>query len=206
MPCTPFSIFYNILWGFLRRWFGGLFDEVPLLKSRGIQTVVMILSMLPLFMCYGFATALVTSLWLQFMFWSKGHGPVFDRGNGGKSSSDTLRRYKEMWGYNLACKLFPEKMWYGYWFDGFLMSIRYTLPMALPALYFLEPGYILIGLSISPIYGLCWTLKNKGYINVSATQVAEVFSGFVFGYIWYLPDPEAKYNFLSLTFKFLGID
>lgn len=59
------------------------------------------------------------------------------------------------------------------------MSIRYTLPMALPALYFLEPGYILIGLSISPIYGLCWTLKNKGYINVSATQVAEVFSGFV---------------------------
>ena len=86
------------------------------------------------------------------------------------------------------------------------MSIRYTLPMAFPALYFLEPGYILIGLFISPIYGLCWTLKNKGYINVSATQVAEVFSGFVFGYIWYLPDPEAKYNFLSLTFKFLGID
>lgn len=205
MPYTPFSIFYNIWWGFLRRWFGGLFDDVPILKSRGIQTIVMVASMIPLFMCYGFATAVVTSLWLQFMFWSKGHGPVFDCGNGGKPDDDTLRRYKEMWGYKLACKIFPEKMWYGYWFDGFLMTIRYVLPMILPTLYFLDIGFIIIGLAISPIYGLCWYLKNHKYINVSATQVAEVLSGFVFGYIWYIPNPEKNLTILDLTNKMVEL-
>lgn len=205
MPCTPFSIFYNVYWGFLRRWFGGALEDFPILKSRGVQTIVMICSILPLYMCYGFATAVLTALWLQFIFWSIGHGPAFDRGHGGLPDDDTLRRYKEMWGYKLACKLFPENMWYGFWFDGFLMSIRYTLPMAALSIYYLSFGYVLIGLSISPIYGFCWWLKDKGYINITPTKLAEVLSGFVFGYIWYLPDPVTRKNILSLTFDFLGL-
>ena len=59
--------------GFLRRLFGGGWKEVPLISSRGVQTVLMVAGM---GLCLGLdmtnlALGIPILFWLQFQFWSR---------------------------------------------------------------------------------------------------------------------------------------
>ncbi len=65
-------IINGILWSFIRRWYGGLFDEYKGLGNRGIQTVVMITSIFFILLEQtSWWSALLLSSWIQFQFWSR---------------------------------------------------------------------------------------------------------------------------------------
>lgn len=188
-------LFNSVLWAALRRIFGGAIKK-GILGNRGMQTILMIVSMFP-FVLYPLGLplwvilviALITSCWVQFCFWSKGHGPCFDIANDKDPSEDTIRRYKEMFGYNYLCKRIPYPRWYGFLFDYRLMNIRYNWPM-LPLTLLVSPLYILIGLAISPIYAFCWALwrEERWLFDLfpswlkKPVQLAEIIGGFIFGF------------------------
>ena len=78
-------ILYGLLGGFLRRWFGGVLNHKKILGSRGFQTSIMLLTFLSIYIPYGdflnykkWILAIIISCWLQFQFWSRGHGCCFD--------------------------------------------------------------------------------------------------------------------------------
>ena len=164
------TIINGLWWALLRRWFGGMLENYPILKNRGIQTTVMMLSMLPFFvdgnsnfMCWVAGLSIIS--WLQFVEISSGHGPIFDVSRGGNTpSEESVARYHKMWGFKILCRIFPESARYGFLFDFILLTIRYTLPM-LP-LAFISWGYVLIGLAVAPVYAFCWTLFERDSLLV----------------------------------------
>lgn len=124
------------------------------------------------------------SLWIEFEFWSRGHGCAFDLGNGGYPNEETIKRYNERW-YHIPCDWLAEKRFFAYYstrYDFMYMTLRYTCPM-LP-LMFIDWKYFLLGNSIAPIYLFCWDLSKSdlwpknlpSWIN-SPTKLAEIISG-----------------------------
>lgn len=190
------TIINGLWWALLRRWFGGMLENYPILKNRGIQTTVMMLSMLPFFvdgnsnfMCWVAGLSIIS--WLQFVEISSGHGPIFDVSRGGNTpSEESVARYHKMWGFKILCRIFPESARYGFLFDFILLTIRYTLPM-LP-LAFISWGYVLIGLAVAPVYAFCWTLFERDSLLVcdlpeslnGPTKLAEAIWG-VYLWLWF---------------------
>lgn len=187
------ALIYFLLGGFLRRWYGGLFpdDKYKVLGNRALQTSVMIGVMLGIFVddwqsWRDWLVSGVVALWLQFQFWSRGHGCAYDLSRGGYPDEKTIKRYNERW-YHIPCDWMAEKRFfsfYGRGYDFTYMLLRYTCPM-LPMILF-DWKYILIGLSVAPIYAFCWQwsesdvwiFKLKGLST--ATNLAEVICGGVF--------------------------
>lgn len=164
-------IVYFILGAFARRWFGGMFpdDKYKILGNRGLQTVFMCLLFLSIFVhdytsLGEWIVGIVLTAWLQFQFWSRGHGVCFDIGRSGQPSADALIRYNERW-YHIPCDWLFEKVFkqackkYGFLYDFLYMGLRYTCPMI--PLAFIDWGFLLIGLAVSPIYAFCWTLYER---------------------------------------------
>lgn len=156
---------YFILGAALRRWYGGAFDDGkhPVLGNRALQTVVMILTFVSIYVtnyknwqCWLFA--LVVSCWLQFQFWSRGHGCCFDLGRDEEPSESAIKRYNERW-YHYVCDWFLPSHKYGFLYDFTYMILRYACPMLLLAI--LDARYVLIGLVVSPVYAFCWTLQDR---------------------------------------------
>lgn len=189
-----FMILYGLWWGFLRRWYGGCLEEYPVLKSRAFQTAVMMLSMFLLICNFtGFedaVMALVLTCYLQFQFWSRGHGACFDIGRGTPDES-TIERYNERW-YHKPLDWWFSKMnanehKYGFLYDFLYMGMRYTCPMI--ALYFLSPIFVLVGILVSPVYAFnhtLWERENWIFSRMhkfcrAPTQISEVVVGFIFG-------------------------
>lgn len=151
-----------------RVWFGA--DGLPkFFQNRLVQTIYM----LALFvLCFyrlnltwiGWAVVIVVSLWLQFQFWSRGHGPAIDTGDDEKPSEDTIRRYNDRW-YGKVCNWLFDKVFkkperkYGFLYDFCWLSLRYTCPMLLMVL--LSGTYALVGISIPFIYVFCNTLQKE---------------------------------------------
>ena len=158
---------YFILGAFARRWYGGLFTDlnIKFLTSRGLQSVFMIALFMSIYVTnpqawQNWIIAAVVSSWLQWQFWSRGHGCCFDIGRG---TSPDISRYNERW-YHYPCDWIFKKLGvsdyrYGFFYDFLYMSLRYACPM-IPMMIF-DWRYILIGLSIAPVYAFCWTLWEK---------------------------------------------
>lgn len=176
------TLIYMILGATARRIFGGACENIPILKNRGIQTAFMMLLFLSIYLpCYKWYITLVIIAWLQFQFWSRGHGCCFDLGYGGIPSQETVDRYNERW-YHIPCDWLADKgcfPYYGTQYDFCYMTLRYTCPM-IPMMIF-DWKYILIGFSISCIYLLCWSfnIKGKRDWNNYPTKIAEIISGAV---------------------------
>jgi hypothetical protein len=182
------SLLYAILGGFARRWYGGALEDYKILKNRGVQTVFMCLLFLSIYLPVfdNWLMPIVITAWLQFQFWSRFHGGVFDIGRGNKSQETIDRCNKYWWHYPVDCifkLLKAEDKKYGFLYDILYMGFRYTCPM-IPMMLF-DWRYILVGLAISPIYAFCWTLyerenwlfKNKpDWINYP-TKLAEIICG-----------------------------
>lgn len=186
------SFIYSIWGAFLRRWFGGLFEK-GILSNRGLQSAIMILTFLSIYIkeltWQAVLIGTVVSVWLQFEYWSRGHGCCFDIGRGKKPSKDTIKRYNERW-YHIPCDWLADKGFfekYSVRYDFLYMTLRYTCPM-LPMMYF-DWKYILIGLSVAPVYDICWMwynskvwLKNPPKWLNAPTKVAElIVGGITFG-------------------------
>ena len=189
-----FMVVYGLWWGFLRRWYGGCLEQYPLLRNRGVQTIAMMLSMFFLFCSFkswqGAAASLVLTCYLQFQFWSRGHGACFDIGRGTPDET-TIKRYNERW-YHKPLDWWFNKMnadehKYGFLYDFLYMGMRYTCPMVV--LYFLSPVFVLIGALVSPVYAFnhtLWERENWIFSRMhkfcrAPTQISEVVVGFIFG-------------------------
>jgi hypothetical protein len=176
-------VIYAILGGFARRWFGGVFDGRKILGNRGLQTAYMILLFLSIYLpaSQNWLLSIIITAWLQFQFWSRGHGCAFDIGRGGYPTPETIKRYEERW-YHKPCDWLASKGCFTYYsttYDFCYMTLRYTCPM-IPMMIF-DWRYFLIGLSVSVIYLICWSFNLKGkkdWCNCQ-TEIAEILCGAV---------------------------
>ena len=170
-----------------RVWFGS--DDLPKFwQNRGVQTAFMMLLFLACFYDTNFAgwekwlVVSVVICWLQFQFWSRGHGCCFDVGRGGQPDAATLIRYNERW-YHIPCDYLLPNHKYGFLYDFFFLMLRYTMPM-LPMMIF-DWRYILVGLSIAPIYAFSvtleerepWLFEKKKWYWRRGLSLAEILSG-----------------------------
>jgi hypothetical protein len=179
------TIVFFILGALARVWYGA--DGLPkLLQNRGLQTVYMMLLFVACFYdnysWQGWCVVVAVVCWLQFQFWSRGHGCCFDVGRDVNPTADTIDRYDDRWYDKVCSKLLPNHK-YGFLYDFLYMGLRYTAPM-LPMMVF-DWRYILVGLSIAPIYAFTTTLgerepwifnENKWYWRRSLS-LAEILSG-----------------------------
>lgn len=178
-------VIYSILGMWLRRAFGGYYENTPILRNRGVQTALMLLTFASIYwQHYEWYITLAVCCWLQFQFWSRQHGVCFDIGRG---EQPDIERYNKYWWHypvDYIFKLFKaEDKKYGFLYDFIYMTFRYTCPMI--PMMLLDWRYILIGLSISPIYAFCWALFEreswlfKTKFCGNATNLAEIISGAV---------------------------
>lgn len=178
------GLLYAILGAFARRIYGGWLEAYKIIKNRGVQTVIMMGLFLAIYLPhYKWYIALTITSWLQFQFWSRGHGPVFDYGRGGKPDEETLKRYNDRW-YHIPCDWLAKNKvfeYYGLGYDFTYMTLRYTCPLIPMA--FLHWEYILIGLSVRTVYAICWELYEsklwkfkKPWID-APTKLAELICG-----------------------------
>lgn len=156
-------LYYFLIGAFSRRWYGGALEKIPVLNNRALQTGFMIGLFLNIYVAdwHNWFWPLVISLWLQFEFWSRGHGCYFDLGNGGKPDEATIARYEQRW-YHKPCDWLAKKRFFGYYstrYDFMYMTLRYTCPMI--PLMFLDWRYFLVGNAAAPIYLFCWDLYNS---------------------------------------------
>lgn len=171
----------SIIWAVLRAWYGGQYKNTFMGNHRGLQTAVMIAVLLPMFIMdfnsiVSICTGVAVTLWVQFQFWSRGHGPAFDIGTDDNPSQGTIKRYTDRW-FNKVCeKLIPEEYWYDTGYDMLWMGLRYTMPLLVPAIVFAQPLYLAIGLTIPFIYLYSWNKHNTWY-------PAEYMMGALFGLI-----------------------
>lgn len=156
-------LYYFLIGAFSRRWYGGALEKIPVLNNRALQTGFMIGLFLNIYVAdwHNWFWPLVISLWLQFEFWSRGHGCCFDLGNGGKPDEATIARYEQRW-YHKPCDWLAKKRFFGYYstrYDFMYMTLRYTCPMI--PLMFLDWRYFLVGNAAALIYLFCWDLYNS---------------------------------------------
>lgn len=187
-----YALIYFILGAFARLWFGSDLNS-KLWSNRGLQTAFMLALFCSIFITnwenpYSIALGIAVSCWLQFQFFSRGHGCCFDVGRGGKPDAATLIRYNERW-YHIPCDFLFEKVFkkptykYGFLYDFFYLTLRYTCPM-IPMMIF-DWRYILVGLSIAPIYAFSISLEEREPWVFSADKwywrrgwsLAEILSG-----------------------------
>ena len=189
----------SLIGGFLicgwRRWYGGWYpfgqpSDKHWYHKRWFQYLILCI------IC-GVILFVKGHLWWQIIislviicgfYFGKGH-PMFLLGHHGYPDEEMIKRYEQAWGYKIACKIFPESAWYGYWFDTFLMFVRYTLP-ALALIPFL--GWVIgfAGMGVTLSYMLGWYLQDKGSKFLgdkfkgfcgSATNFGEIGAGFCLG-------------------------
>lgn len=193
----------GFLWSFLRRWYGGMYGDILILKSRGVQTVVMIAAMaIVAIQNNSLLFAIFASIFIQIQFWSRGHGACFDIGRG-EPSEETIKRYKERWYYKpleiLFNRLKASEHKYGFLYDFLYMGMRYSFPMIFLSFisHFMfnmeSASLIIIGLAISPIYAFNWTMyeKEPWFYEIlpnfckDVVKFSEILSGFIFGIGFY---------------------
>ena len=153
------SSLYFIWGGFLRRWFGGAFKK-GIMSNRALQWVFMILTFMTIYVTElswkSVLIGLAISVYLQIQYWSRAHGCCFDIGRDKQPSEKTIKRYNERW-YHIPCDWLVKKGFFPAYcvrYDFLYMGLRYTCPI-LPMMYF-DWKYILIGLSVAPVYDICW--------------------------------------------------
>lgn len=225
-----FLLIFSAWWGFLRRWFGGLFpdEQYKVLGNRSLQTSIMMISMFPAILLqilkqenciltkwlaylpeqYYVTGVIIATLllvsWLQFQFWSRGHGATF--GDMGRTLVPDESRYDRWFKmpidfcWNITLKLKNNtcigawllQRWsgrmYGYTYDMIYHTARYTLCMLVPCILLNNISFVIVGLLAAPIYELNLRLYEKytfkwmslPWLN-RANKLSEIVYGFIFG-------------------------
>lgn len=171
-----------------RVWYGG--GDLPkFFQNRGVQTVFMMALFVACFYdkdmnWFGWAVLIAATCWMQFQYFSRGHGICIDIGDSTVVSENDIKRYNDRWYAKVCDKLLPNHK-YGYLYDFFYLTLRYTCPM-LPMMIF-DWRYVLVGLSIAPIYLFSnelaerepWVFENKKWWWRRGWSLAEILSGAV---------------------------
>ena len=179
-------IFFFMAGALARVWYGA--DDLPkFFQNRGVQTIFMIALFVACFFdkdltWFGWGVLTAATCWLQFQFWSRGHGICIDVGDSTVVSENDIKRYEGRWYHKVCDKLLPNHK-YGYLYDFFYLTLRYTCPM-LPMMIF-DWRYVLVGLSIAPIYVFSnelaerepWVFEKKTWYWRRGWSLAEMLSG-----------------------------
>ena len=182
--------------GLWRRWYGGWYpfgkpSDKYWYHKRWFQYLVnaLVLGAVLFFMGFAWWKIICSLAIIIAFFWAKGHGAFYDLGHHGYPDEEMLKRYEKALGYKIACWIFPESAWYGYWFDTFLMAVRYTLP-ALALIPFIGWVTGFAGMGVTLSYMIGWYLQDKGFKFLgdkfkgfcgSATNFGEIGAGFCLG-------------------------
>lgn len=159
-------LFYFIWGAFLRLWFGSDDLKPKILQNRGIQTFFMLSTFIFIFKpddlhnWVGWVRSLVISCWLQFQYFSRGHGPAIDTGYDKNPSEDTKRRYDERW-YHWVCDKLLSNHKYGFAYDCLWLLLRYGCPMLITAILAWNHLYIYLGIIVPFIYVFSNTLQRE---------------------------------------------
>lgn len=191
-------VLYFLLGALARVWYGA--DDLPKFwQNRGVQTAFMMFLFMTIyfprpFSWMGLIIAIIITCWLQFQYYSRGHGVAIDTGDDENPSESTIKRYNERWYAKVCDKLLPNHK-YGYLYDFIYLTLRYGCPMIVLSLAtfilslfdICEPKwrYILIGLSIAPIYVFSnelaeresWLFEKKTWYWRRGWSLAEILSG-----------------------------
>ena len=203
-----FSVVFN---SFFRRWFGGGFKNTWLGNLRGVQCIVYIIvtSLMAYFLeplaiwWHNLIFALVFSGYSYVQFWARAIGPALDSGREKYPSEDTIRRYNKSW-CHYPCDWICGEHKYGFLYDFLFFIFRYATPTVtlcifgyIPYLFGIEHQLlswhlVFIGLLVSPLYAVSWTLYEhdtwlfEKYKTLEyPTNLAEYLSGAVWGF-WVL--------------------
>lgn len=165
---------FEAIW---RRCFGCSGWHIKILEIRAVQHVI---GFLGIFAClstkYTLWQALIAAGLMQGIFWARSHGCCYDFGHG---EPDT-KRYEQLWYWKYLKKYIPEKQWYGFNCDYYLMNVRYTLPsLFVGAVLFSIPA-LFMGFALAGMYALCWIACDFGWTK-SPTSMAEYLGGFITG-------------------------
>lgn len=182
--------------GLWRRWYGGWYpfgkpSDSHWYHKRWFQYLVngLVVAAVLAFVGLEWWKILIAVAVLLGFFWGKGHGACYDLGHHGKPDEGMIERYKKCIGYKVACKIFPKSLWYTYWFDVFLMFVRYETPAVVLAV-FTSWWVVLAGFGVTLSYMLGWFLEDKGCkflgsrfkgLCSSATNFGELLGGFITG-------------------------
>lgn len=143
---------------------------------------------------YQLVLSVYNAIMFQSLYWSKGHGPMFDYGHQNPVTEETIRRHNEMWFTKYLNKWFDKKYGkenrYNYLYDSLAMLIRYTYPCVIVSLT--AGWYILpLGLYCTCVYAFMWGIYdaftpfffNKKEWFAAPTKIAEVIIGAIVGFI-----------------------
>ena len=160
-----------------RRCFGSNGWNIPILKIRALQHLIGFL-VLSLFLItkYNLWQAVLVAGVMQALYWARSHGCCFDFGHG----EVDVKRYEQLWYWKYIKKIIPEKMWYGYDCDYFIMLVRYTLPSILVGCLLLSIPALFMGFALTGMYALCWMSYDFGWTK-RPTEIAEYLGGFITG-------------------------
>lgn len=165
---------FEAIW---RRCFGNSGWDIPVLKIRAVQHII---GFLGLFLCliikYSLWQALIAAGLMQGIFWARSHGCCYDFGHG----EPDPKRYEQLWYWKYLKKYIPEKQWYGFNCDYYLMNVRYTLPSLLVGAVLLSIPALFMGFCLSGMYALCWIAYDFGWTK-RPTEIAEYLGGFITG-------------------------
>lgn len=157
-------LLFAVLGAIARVWFGA--DDLPkFFQNRGVQTAYMLLLFAAIYLpgvtsWLSLCVALFTICWMQFQYWSRGHGVCIDTGDDENPSANTIKRYEERWYAKVCDKLLPDHK-YGFLYDTLYLALRYGCPALVAAIVNLQPGLVLIGLSIPFIYTFSNELQER---------------------------------------------
>ena len=175
-----------LLGALARVWYGA--DDLPkFFQNRGIQTAFMMLLFVACFYdkslnWFGWCVVIAATCWLQFQYWSRGHGICIDVGDSTNVSENDIKRYEGRWYHKVCDWLLPNHK-YGYLYDFFYLTLRYTCPMLVMMIF--DWRYVLVGLSIAPIYVFsnelaereAWVFEKKTWWWRRGWSLAEILSG-----------------------------
>lgn len=170
------SFLYGTFLGCWRRWFGGGLDFLG--DNRALQHIVGFVVACTIFWYNGYncLQVLLASSILQGLFWAKSHGACYDFGHG----SVDVKRYEDLWYWKYLKVIIPERLYYTYSCDFILMLIRYTIPAILLACVLVNSSLLLLGLCVSCVYAVCWSLYDLEIVK-HPTELAEFLAGFYVG-------------------------
>lgn len=171
-----------------RVWYGA--DDLPkFFQNRGVQTVFMMALFVACFYdadmnWFGWTVLTAATCWMQFQYFSRGHGVCVDTGGSTVVSENDIKRYEDRWYHKVCDWLLPNHK-YGYLYDYIYLTLRYGCPM-IPMMIF-DWRYILVGLAIAPIYVFSnelaerepWVFENKKWWWRRGWSLAEILSGAV---------------------------
>lgn len=184
------SILFGLLGAFGRLWFGSNLTS-KIWGNRGLQTAFMLLLFLIVFIkdftdAMSIIVGVIVACWMQFQEISRGHGIAIDTGNSSNITDEEIARYEDRWYDKVCSKLLPNHK-YGFLYDNLYLLLRYTCPLAVPAIVFMTPEFLLLGVTIPFIYTFAnelqereaWLFDSSKWYWRRAWCLAEMLTGFV---------------------------